>query len=83
MLTHLLANVIGLVAGEFTHMIGDAHVYLSHVLPLTEQIKRTPSSFPRIVIRPDTKRTILDFKFEDLELVGYAPQNSIKMEMAV
>ncbi len=34
LLTHLLARVSGLKAGELVHTIGDAHVYLNHVRPL-------------------------------------------------
>jgi thymidylate synthase len=27
-------------AGEFVHVIGDAHVYLNHIEPLMEQLAR-------------------------------------------
>jgi dihydrofolate reductase/thymidylate synthase len=40
LLTRLLAQVTGLRAGELVHVIGDAHVYLNHVEPLKEQLKR-------------------------------------------
>ena len=40
LLTRLLAQVCGLEAGEFIHVIGDAHVYKNHVEPLLLQLER-------------------------------------------
>jgi dihydrofolate reductase/thymidylate synthase len=40
LLTRLLAQVCGLEAGEFIHVIGDAHVYKNHVDPLLVQLER-------------------------------------------
>lgn len=40
LLTRLLAQVCGLKAGEFVHVIGDAHVYTNHIEPLKEQLVR-------------------------------------------
>jgi thymidylate synthase len=77
-----MAHVCGLRAGELIHMMGDTHVYLNHVEPLKEQIARTPTSFPKLVI----KRPITDignWTFDDLDVVGYKPQGPIKMDMAV
>lgn len=62
--------------------MGDTHVYLTHVDALKEQIARTPTAFPTLRIVRDVTQ-IEDFKFEDFDLVGYKPQGSIKMEMAV
>lgn len=40
LLTRLLAQVCDLRAGEFIHVIGDAHVYKNHVDPLLVQLER-------------------------------------------
>ena len=82
LLTHLVARVCGLKAGDFVHTIGDAHVYLNHVDALREQLERGPRAFPKIKINPD-KMDIDDFVFDDLEVVGYRPHKTIKMKMAV
>ena len=82
LLTHMVAHVTGLKAGEFVHVIGDAHVYKNHVEPLKPQLDRVPRPFPKLRF----KRTITDiddFKYEDFELIGYKPHKSIKMKMAV
>lgn len=46
LLTRMLACVTGLKAGEFVHVLGDAHVYKNHVEPLTQQLTREPRHFP-------------------------------------
>jgi thymidylate synthase len=50
-LTHLLAKHCDLVADEFVHFLGDAHVYESHIESLKVQIERTPFEFPKIAIQ--------------------------------
>uniref|UniRef100_A0A7S2LKB8 thymidylate synthase n=1 Tax=Leptocylindrus danicus TaxID=163516 RepID=A0A7S2LKB8_9STRA len=82
LLTHLIARVCGLKAGEFVHVLGDAHVYSNHVDALKVQLERKPRAFPKLYINGNKDR-IEDFEMEDLDLVGYNPHKSIKMEMAV
>ncbi len=82
LLTRMIAQVTGLRAGEFVHVIGDAHVYLNHVDALWTQLEREPKPFPKLVINSDTK-DIDGFKYEDFEVQGYAPHKTIKMQMAV
>lgn len=40
LLTRLIAQAAGLKAGEFIHVLGDAHVYKNHVEPLLQQLER-------------------------------------------
>lgn len=49
LLTCLVANVCGLKPGEFIHTLGDTHIYLNHIEPLKEQLKRQPKPFPKCV----------------------------------
>jgi thymidylate synthase len=84
LLTHMMAHVCGLKAGDFIHTIGDAHVYSNHVEALQEQLKRSPRAFPKLIIKDPTKeRGIDDFVYDDFEVIGYKPQKTIKMQMAV
>jgi thymidylate synthase len=85
LLTCLLAKITGLEPGELVHSIGDAHVYENHVEPLREQLGRTPGTFPTVVL-PAHLREIADIErleFTDIGLIGYNPQSTIKMPMAV
>lgn len=81
-LTHMIAHVCGLKAGDFVHTIGDCHVYLNHFGPLEEQLKREPRPFPTLKIN-NTTDDIESFKFSDFEVIGYDPYPVVKMEMAV
>jgi dihydrofolate reductase / thymidylate synthase len=73
LLTRLLAQVCGLSAGEFVHVIGDAHVYKNHVEPLLVQLEREPRPFPRLKIDPSSERTGERF-FVAQFLVGTLPK---------
>ena len=82
LLTRMVAQVCGLKAGEFVHVIGDAHVYLNHVEALQEQLARKPRPFPKL--RVDPAVTDIDgFRYEHFTLEGYDPWPPIKMKMAV
>lgn len=82
LLTCMIAQVCGLKAGEFIHTLGDAHVYNNHIGPLEEQLKRTPRAFPTLKINKNIM-DIEEFTMEDLQVEGYKPHKTIKMEMAV
>lgn len=82
LLTHMIAHVAGLKAGEFVHTTGDTHVYLNHVEPLQEQLQRVPKRFPTLHFKRNVQ-SIDDFQFEDFEVRDYNPYPTIKMQMAV
>lgn len=92
LLTHLFARECGLEVGEFIHSIGDAHIYLNHIEPIKEQLKREPFPLPTLEIDDDFDLTsvVNDYwrKFpldsvDKIRLVGYNSHDTIKMEMAV
>jgi dihydrofolate reductase/thymidylate synthase len=82
LLTCMVAQVCGLHPGELVLTTGDTHIYLNHIEPIKEQLKRTPRSFPKLKINPE-KTDIDSFTFEDFVLEDYNPHPAIKMEMAV
>ena len=82
LLTHMIAQVCGLEAGEFVHVLGDAHIYLNHVEQVKEQLAREPLPLPTLWINPDVQ-DILNFIMEDFRLDGYTSHDSIKAPMAV
>ncbi|MEA4926051.1 MAG: thymidylate synthase [Syntrophomonadaceae bacterium] len=69
-LVHMLAQVSGLMAGEFIHVIADAHIYDRHIPLVNELIRRTPYPAPRLVINPDVT-DFYEFKVEDFRLENY------------
>lgn len=82
LLTMMIAQVTGLVPGEFVHTLGDAHIYLNHRAQVALQLTRTPRPLPVMRINPDV-RSIFGFRYEDFSLDGYDPYPSIKAPVAV
>ena len=82
LLTMMIAQVTGLVPGEFVHTLGDAHIYLNHREQVALQLTRTPRPLPVMRINPDV-RSIFGFRYEDFSLDGYDPYPSIKAQVAV
>lgn len=82
LLTCMIAHVCGLVPGDFVHVIGDAHVYRTHVKPLEDQLQKLPKPFPILKINPQ-KKDIDSFVLADFKLIGYDPHQKIEMKMAV
>ena len=82
LLTHMIARICGLQAGEFVHVLGDAHLYSNHFDQAREQISRKPSRLPQLLIHHIPDR-IDEFRFEDFEITGYDAQPHIAAPIAV
>lgn len=82
LLTMMIAQVTGLKPGDFVHSFGDVHIYNNHVEQVKLQLTREPFPLPMMNINPEVKE-ILDFTFEDFELVGYQSHAGIKAPIAV
>ena len=77
----MVARETGLVPFEFIHTLGDAHLYLNHVDQARIQLAREPKMLPILKLNPDKLR-VLDFEFNDFELIGYNPDPHIKAEIS-
>ena len=53
LLTHMIAQVCGLKAGDFVHTLGDAHLYLNHLDQAQLQLSREARPLPRIELRKE------------------------------
>ncbi|KAK6946274.1 Dihydrofolate reductase domain, partial [Dillenia turbinata] len=82
LLTCMIAYVCELVPGDFVHVLGDAHVYRTHVRPLEEQLQKLPKPFPILKINSQ-KKNIDSFVASDFKLIGYDPHEKIGMKIAV
>jgi thymidylate synthase len=82
LLTMMVAQVCDLEPGEFILTLGDAHLYSNHVKQARLQLTRSPLKPPRMQINPSV-RSILEFDYEDFELVGYEAHPHIKAEVSV
>lgn len=69
-LLHMFAQVSNLEAGEFVHVISDAHIYDRHI-PIVEEILNNPQyPAPIFKMNKDVKN-FYDFTVDDFELEGY------------
>ncbi len=82
LLLKMVAQATGLVAGDFIHTLGDAHIYKNHIEQVKLQLTREPRSLPEMRINPSIKN-IEDFTFEDFELVNYNPHPHIPGKVSV
>jgi len=82
LLTMMMAKVTGLKPGEFVHTLGDLHLYRNHFEQASEQLARHPRPLPKMEIRGG-RDSVVDFEYEDFELIGYDPHPRIKAPVAV
>ena len=82
LLTHMVAQVCGLVAGDFVHTFGDAHLYTNHLDQAREQLARAPKPLPVLQLNPAVT-SLFDFRFEDVVFAGYDPWPLIRAPVAV
>jgi thymidylate synthase len=82
LLTMMMAQAVGLEAGEFIHTFGDAHLYLNHLDQANLQLEREPYPLPTMTLNPDVT-DIFAFRFEDFSLENYRFHPHIPAAVAV
>jgi thymidylate synthase len=82
LLTHLVAQVTGLVPGELVHTLGDTHLYRNHLTQADTQLARAPRPAPRLRLDPEV-RDIDAFLSTHIVLEGYDPHPPIPAPVAV
>jgi thymidylate synthase len=84
---HLLCATLNVRTGGDSYepgilniLMGDCHVYESHLEAVKEQLARTPHDLPRIVIhKPNV--SLEDYDWKDIEIINYNHHPAIKAEM--
>ncbi|MCC6820530.1 MAG: thymidylate synthase [Verrucomicrobiota bacterium] len=82
LLTHMVAEQCDLRPGDFIWTGGDCHIYVNQFDGVVEQLSREPRPLPRLVLKRKPA-SILDYRFEDFEIVDYNPHPAIKFPVAV
>ncbi|WP_051021291.1 thymidylate synthase [Nocardia araoensis] len=81
LLTHMIAQQTELTPGDFIWTGGDCHIYDNHLDQVAEQLGRDPYPFPTLRLHPAP--TLFDYRYEDVEVVGYRHHPAIKAPVAV
>ena len=79
-LLHIIGSITNYIPRKLIHIIGDAHIYESHVNAVKEQLNRSSSIFPQLVLK-ETIKNIDDIREELFDIVNYNPMSSIKAPM--
>jgi thymidylate synthase len=82
LLTMMVAQVSGFRPGEFIHTFGDAHLYTNHLDAARLQLGREPRALPTLRLNPAVT-SLFDFRYEDIEVLGYDPHPHIPGKVAV
>lgn len=81
LLTHMVAQQVGLAVGDFIWTGGDCHIYDNHLDQVREQLTRAPYPFPTLELAKAP--SIFDYSFDDVQVVGYRHHPTIKAPIAV
>ena len=76
-LIHMLAQVCDMEAGEFVHVIADAHIYDRHIPIIKELIERPTYPAPKFWLNPEVK-DFYQFTRDDVRIEGYETHAQIK-----
>lgn len=82
LLTMMVAQVTGLLAGELVITLGDVHLYTNHLKQARTQMAREPYPLPRMLLNPGVK-SLFDFTYDDFELEDYRAHPHIEAPVAV
>lgn len=82
LLTLMVAHICNLEPGEFIHTFGDVHLYKNHIEQAKLQLSRSTRTLPKMKIKRKVG-DLLDFKYEDFELIDYTPHPPIRAQVAV
>lgn len=80
--TRMLAHQCDLAPGELVWVGGDTHLYLNHAALVEAQLARVPEGAAVLEIGR-LPESIFDYRIEDFEVTGYAPQAPISAPVAV
>ena len=84
LLTHMVAQQVGMTVGDFIWTGGDVHIYSDHAEQVNLQLSRVADAYPfpdlKILRKPES---INDYKIEDFEFVNYRHHPAIKAKVSV
>jgi thymidylate synthase len=81
LLTHMVAEQVGLRVGDFIWTGGDCHIYDNHEEQVRTQLARAARPFPTLSLKP--AESLFDYTYEHFAIEGYDPHPHISAPVAV
>jgi thymidylate synthase len=82
LLVHIIAQLVGLEPGTVNLIIGDYHIYTTHIDGVIKQLSRCPNDLPKLTIPPfKTLKEVEESTFIDYVITDYKPHSAIKAQM--
>ena len=81
LLTHMIADQVGLRVGDFIWVGGDCHIYSNHVDQVREQLTRPAFDFPRLELAPAP--SLFDYTFDHFKVLDYQHHPALRAPVAV
>lgn len=86
LLLHMVAQIVGMIPGDFIHSMGDTHIYKNHLEQTEETITRWYEEehydLPKLKLNPKIK-DIDGFGANDIKLIDYKYHPFIRAAVAV
>lgn len=80
-LMEMVAQQTGRTARYFIHNFGDIHIYSNHFDGINKQL--TQPTFPAPTLRLNKAASLFDYKYSDIEVIGYQSSPRISFPIAV
>lgn len=82
LLTHMVAQQVGLEVGDFVWTGGDVHLYSNHIEQANLQLSRDVFTLPQLKIS-DQVGSLFDYQYDDFEFIDYQSHAGIKAAVAI
>lgn len=84
LLTHMIAELVGMKADRMVMTFGDYHIYNTHLDVVRQQIERIPLPPAKVMFKRNlTGLTIDDIERKDFEVLGYTNYGALKAPMSI
>ena len=74
------ANTDKYIPDKLNIIMGDCHIYHSHLKAVEEQLTRVPYQLPNLKVK-QSHQSLENYQWDDLEIVNYTSHPTIKAEM--
>ena len=81
LLTHMIAQQVGLDVGDFVWTGGDCHIYDNHLDQVREQLSREAFPFPKLELR--RAPSLFEYDYDDFTVVDYQHHPALRAPVAV